>query len=118
MKVTVYHNSRCSKCRETMTILKEHGIEPTVVEYLENPPTRELLEELLQKLNMTAHELARSGEDIYKQQNASELSENELIDLMVKEPILIERPIVVMGDTAIVNRPPEKIKQYLNHAKN
>lgn len=113
MNIIVFHNSRCSKCRATMDYFDEKDIKPEVVEYLETPPTKEDLKNILKKLDITAHELARKGEDVYKEHNADELSEEELLDLMVQHPILIERPIVVMGDKAIINRPPDRIKEFL-----
>jgi arsenate reductase len=92
--VTIYHNPRCSKSRKTLALLQEHGIEPTVVEYLKNPPDKRELGIITRKLGVKPEKIVRRGEDSFKQK---------------EYPILIERPIVVKGDQAIIGRPPENV---------
>lgn len=111
MTVTIYHNPRCSKSRETLELLREHGIEPRVVEYLNEPPTVEELESILHKLGMLPQEIIRTGEPEYKELGLfnARYSQEGLLALMVKHPKLIERPIVVNGDKAAIGRPPENV---------
>lgn len=112
---TIYHNPRCSKSRQTLQLLQDNGVEPEVVLYLETPPTKEILAELLQKLGISARELLRTGEDAYKalQLKDKSLSDEQLIDAMVQHPKLIQRPIVVKGDRAVLGRPPENALELL-----
>ena len=107
--ITIYHNPRCSKSRQTLSLLEEKGIKPDIVLYLENPPSAKELKAILKKLGIPARELLRKGEDAYKENNLSDqsLSESALIDAMTKFPKLIERPIVIKGDKAVLGRPPE-----------
>jgi arsenate reductase len=106
----IYHNPRCRKSREALSLLQDRGLEPEIVLYLKDRPTREELKDLLGKLGMKAHELIRKGEAIYKETyKGKELSEEEWIEAMLQHPKLMERPIVVKGDKAIVGRPPEKV---------
>ena len=100
--LTLYHNPRCSKSRGALELLEARGLQPTVVRYLETPPSAAELERLLGKLGIGARELLRSGEDEYKALGLSDssLSEAQLIEAMVKHPKLIERPILVAGDKA------------------
>lgn len=109
--VRIYHNPRCSKSRQALELLEKQGIEPEVILYLETPPDNATLSEMLSKLNMSARELMRKGEDVYKelQLDDTDLSEAQLVQAMVDYPKLIERPIVVKGDTVIVARPPERV---------
>ncbi len=111
MKVTIYHNPRCSKSRQTLALLKDHGIEPTVIEYLKTPPSAEDLGHLLQLLGMKPRDLMRRKEAPYKELNLAEesLGDDELIEAMVENPTLIERPIVVQGEAAVIGRPPENV---------
>ena len=106
---TIYHNPRCSKSRQTLQLLEDNGIQPAVVLYLETPPTRAQLITLLQQLKLSPRELLRKGEDEYKTLNLAnpELEDDELLDAMVAHPKLIERPIVVRGERAVLGRPPE-----------
>lgn len=110
MKYIVYHNSRCSKSRCALDYLSEKQIEFTVIEYLKETPSKRELKSLLKKLGMKAQDLIRKNEDEYKSLfEGKTLSENEWINAMIKYPKLIERPIVVKGDKAIIARPTEKI---------
>jgi arsenate reductase len=114
--VTIYHNPRCSKSRETLALLTARGIEPEVVLYLETPPDREMLQILLKKLGMTsARQLMRNKEDLYKALALGEAdkSENELINALVANPRLLERPIVINGEQARLGRPPEAVLDIL-----
>ncbi|MFO7305346.1 MAG: arsenate reductase (glutaredoxin) [Gammaproteobacteria bacterium] len=113
--VTIYHNPRCSKSRAALTLLKERGIEPRVVEYLKNPPSESELRRIVALLGIKPQELVRKGEDTYKTKYAGkELSNAEWIKAMVEHPILIERPIVVKGDRAVLGRPPENVLELLD----
>jgi arsenate reductase len=115
MSVTIYHNPSCSKSRATLALLQERGITPTVVEYLKIPPDAATLKGVLAMLKMTPRALLRKNEDPYYQLNLADpsLSDAALIDAMVKNPCLIERPIVVTNGKAAVGRPPENILTIL-----
>jgi arsenate reductase len=110
MNAKIYHNPRCSKSRATLALLEERGVELDVVEYLKTPPTHGELKELLGKLGIGARDLIRRSEQAFKD-SGKDLSapEDELIDLMIENPILIERPIVVVGGRAKIGRPPESV---------
>jgi len=113
--IQIYHNPRCSKSRQTLALIEEQNIQPEIILYLENTPTAETLNDLLKKLNISARELLRKGEQDYKDNklNDTNLSEQDLIVKMTQFPKLIERPIVVKGDQAILGRPPENVKGLL-----
>ncbi len=114
--VTIYHNPRCSKSRETLSLLQSRGVEPQVVLYLETPPDAATLRHLLQMLNLTsARDLMRQKEDLYCTLNLADstLSEEALIQAMVENPKLIERPIVVKRGQARIGRPPEQVLAIL-----
>ena len=112
--VTIYHNPRCGKSRDTLALLRERGVEPTVVEYLKTPPGAAELRAILEKLGMKPAALLRKGEEVFKAQFAGrDLSDAEWIDAMVGNPILIERPIVVRGTRAVLGRPPERVLDLL-----
>ena len=113
--VTIYHNPRCTKSRQTLQLLAARGIEPTIVEYLEEPPSAGELKSILKKLGLRPRDLLRQGEARYAELKLKEraLSEDALIELMVENPILIERPIVVSGNKAAIGRPPEKVLEIL-----
>lgn len=114
MTVTIYHNPRCSKSRQTLALLQENGIEPTIIEYLKTPPSATELENILVKLGREPMELMRKGEDAFKAHvKDRNLSRGELIACMVEHPILIERPIVLNGDKAALGRPPESVLAIL-----
>ncbi|MDX1453551.1 MAG: arsenate reductase (glutaredoxin) [Oleiphilaceae bacterium] len=114
--IQIYHNPRCSKSRQTLALIEEKGITPEIVLYLENTPDADTLKGLLQKLGISARELLRKGEQDYKDNNLKnpELSDDALIEAMVKFPKLIERPIVVKGDRAVLGRPPENALALLD----
>lgn len=110
----IYHNPRCRKSRETLTLLKEQGATPEVIEYLHQPPSKSELTQILSKLGFKAEELIRRNEAIYKASyKGKNLSEDQWIDVMIEHPILIERPIVVFGDKAALGRPPEQVLTIL-----
>ena len=110
-KVTIYHNPRCSKSRQTLTLLQERGVAPNVIEYLQTPPSRDELAEILTLLELTPRELMRKKEAPYIEHNLGEatMSDADLIDAMVNNPILIERPIVLANVKAVIGRPPENV---------
>ena len=107
--VQIYHNPRCSKSRQTLAILEENGVSPEIILYLEETPDAKTINLLLKKLGITARELLRKGEDAYKELNLKDTSLNDdvLIEKMTEFPKLIERPIIVKGDKAVLGRPPE-----------
>jgi arsenate reductase (glutaredoxin) len=108
--LTIYHNPKCSKSRETLALLRERGSEPRIVEYLKTPPKAAELESIVAKLGIRPEELVRKGEEIYRSKYAGRsLSDAEWIEAMVRDPILIERPIVVAGRKAAIGRPPERV---------
>ncbi len=106
---TIYHNPRCSKSRQTLALLEDNGISPTIVEYLKEPPDAATLERLLEMLGCSPRELIRTKESVYAELNLDDpaLSDADLIAAMQANPILIERPIVVQGERAVIGRPPE-----------
>ncbi|WLQ11463.1 arsenate reductase (glutaredoxin) [Hahella aquimaris] len=113
--LTIWHNPRCSKSRQTLQIIEDSGAAPTIVKYLETPPNAEELKAALAKLGISARDLLRKGEDEYKTLNLAnaDLSEDALIDAMVAHPKLIERPVVIKGDRAVLGRPPENVNELL-----
>ena len=115
MTLTIYHNPRCTKSRETLALLESRGLKPKIVEYLQTPPSATELKSILDKLGMMAMEIIRTGEPEYKELGLmnSRLTEDGLIEVMLKHPKLIERPIVVNGDKAAIGRPPENVLSIL-----
>lgn len=115
MRITLIHNPRCSKSRQTLQLLKDNGIEPTIVDYLKNPLSVQQLDDILQKLAIEPRELMRKKEAIYKELNLADesLSRESLINSMVKHPKLIERPIVLANEKAAIGRPPEAVLAIL-----
>jgi len=116
MKITIYHNPRCSKSRQTLQLLEEKELNINIVEYLTEPPSRETLEQVLSHLNMQARDLMRKNEAVYKDLSLAEpsLKEDELITAMLENPILIERPIVIVdGKKIALGRPPENILKII-----
>lgn len=115
MSVTIYHNPRCSKSRQTLELLRRRGLQPEVIEYLKTPPDAATLQRLLSLLGLRPRELMRSKETVYGEQGLDDpgLSDAQLIAAMVENPILIERPIVVAGRRAALGRPPEQVLEIL-----
>ena len=110
----IYHNPKCTKSRATLALLQEHGIEPKVIEYLKTPPTAVELKAVIGKLGISPEQLVRKGEEIYKTEYAGrKLTDAQWIEAMVRHPILIERPIVVTGNRAVIGRPPENVESLL-----
>ncbi len=114
-ELTLYHNPRCSKSRAALELLEARGLKPEIVRYLDSPLSTSELKELLNKLGLTARQLLRTGEDEYKTLELADagLKEAQLIAAMVEHPKLIERPILVAGNKAIIGRPPEKVLEIL-----
>ena len=110
----IYHNTSCSKSRQSLALLRENGVEPEVIEYLKTPLDEVALRDLFAKLGLEAHEVVRTKEEPYQQLALSpDSSEEEVIAAIVKCPILMERPIVVKGDSAVIGRPPENVRELL-----
>ena len=110
----IYHNPRCSKSRSALALLQERKVSLRVVEYLKEPPTRAELASLRRKLGLAPSEWIRKSESEYKTAGLDAKSpEEKLLDAMAQHPILIERPIVVCGDRAVVGRPPERVLELL-----
>ncbi len=115
MAIQIYHNPRCSKSRQTLALLEENGVDPEVIEYLKTPPTAVELDAILTKLGKEPLALMRTGEDEFKALvKGKDLNREEMIALMVENPKLIERPIVVNGDRAAVGRPPESVLSIID----
>ncbi|MEM7234269.1 MAG: arsenate reductase (glutaredoxin) [Planctomycetota bacterium] len=114
--VTIYHNPRCSKSRATLELLRERGIEPEVVEYLKDAPSRATLKRLIQSLGASdVSDLTRTKEAVFKELGlANEDDRERWIDAIVENPVLLERPIVVVGNRARVGRPPENVLEILD----
>ncbi len=112
---TIYHNPRCSKSRAALALLEERGVRPRVIEYLKAAPSAAELKEVLRRLGIAAEALVRKGEEVYKTRYAGkDLTEAQWIQAMVDDPILIERPVVVHGERAVIGRPPEKVLDLLD----
>ncbi len=107
--LTIYHNPRCSKSRQTLQLIKDHDQAVTVIEYLKTPFNQQQIETLLAQLDCTPLAMMRVKEKEFKQQQLQDQDDASLIQAMVTTPKLIERPIVVKGDTAIIGRPPENV---------
>ena len=112
----LYHNPRCSKSRGTLELLRERGIEPRVIAYLDTPPSTDELRGLLEMLDLAARDLLRTGEAEYAELGLADTgkSEDELIEAMASHPRLIERPIFVHGGRAVIGRPPERVLDLLD----
>lgn len=110
----IYHNPRCSKSRQTLALLTANGIEPEIVLYLENPPSKKELKDILAKLNLQAEQLIRKSEAIFKEKyKGKSLTEAQWIKAMLEHPRLIERPIVITATKAMIGRPPEKVLKII-----
>ena len=113
--LTIFHNPKCSKSRETLALLRGRGVEPRIVEYLKTPPTTAELAAIVSRLGIRPEALVRRGEDVYKSQySGRQLTDAQWIEAMVANPVLIERPIVVAGDKAAIGRPPELVLSLLD----
>jgi len=115
MSVKIYHNPRCQKSRQALQLLKDQGLQPVIIDYLQTPPSAEELDALLKTLGIEPRQLMRTKEAEYKEQglNDETLDRQTLINAMVSYPILIERPIVVANGKAIIGRPPEAVLSIL-----
>ena len=115
MAVQIYHNPRCSKSRQTLALLEERGVEPEIILYLEETPSKAALKDLVKKLGLSsAREMMRVKEAPYMELKLKDVDvDDALVDAMAQNPILIERPIVVNGDKAAIGRPPEKVLDIL-----
>jgi arsenate reductase len=113
-RVRIYHNPRCSKSRQTLALLESRGWSPEVVLYLENPPTAEQVEEIIDRLGIEPHDLLRTGEPQYQALGLSKrATRQEVARAIAREPILLERPVVVAGSKARIGRPPERVLEIL-----
>jgi arsenate reductase (glutaredoxin) len=115
MSVKIYHNPRCGKSRQTLQLLQAQGVDVEIIEYLKTPPNAKELDDILQKLNMEPRELMRKKEAVYKESglNNPSLDRQALINGMINNPILIERPLVITNDKAAIGRPPETVLAIL-----
>ncbi len=115
MSVTIYHNPRCSKSRQTLALIEEKGITPTIIEYLKEGPDAATLKDVLTKLGKSPRDILRKGEQEFKDLRLGDASksDDELIAAMVAHPILIERPIVLSGGKAALGRPPEQVLEII-----
>jgi arsenate reductase len=115
MTVTIYHNPRCSKSRATLALLEARGVKPKIVNYLQTPPSAAELKAILRMLGLAPRDILRTGETVYAELGLEDrdLDDDALIAVMVKNPILIERPIVVAGSKAAIGRPPENVLAIL-----
>lgn len=112
--ITIWHNPRCSKSRNALNLLEEKNIDANVVKYLDETPSKDELKDILSKLNMTAQELMRKGEDVYKELDLkNETNEEKLLDAMIENPKLIERPVIIRGKKAVIARPIENLEELL-----
>jgi arsenate reductase len=110
----IYHNPRCRKSRETLNIIRDAGVEPEIIEYLKTPPGAGELKEVLNMLDMRPEDIIRKNEDTFKQSfKGKKYTDSEWIEILTKNPKLIERPIVVHGNRAILGRPPENVRSLL-----
>lgn len=111
----IYHNNRCSKSRNTLKIIEEKGVEVDIINYLNTPPTKAELTDILNMLDIPAEKLIRKGEAIFKENyKGKTFSNDQWIDIMIENPKLIERPIVVHNGKAVIGRPPENVNLLFN----
>ncbi len=115
-EITIYHNPRCTKSRETLKLLKDQGVDPEVVEYLKDPPTRTELRKIVRALGIPARELIRRKEKLFAEVGDKEIrySDSAAVNLLAEHPRLIERPIVVRDDRAVIGRPPENVLELVD----
>jgi arsenate reductase len=114
-KPVIYHNPKCSKSRATLQLLNDHGIEPEIVEYLDNPPSPQELKRIVELLGVQVRELLRTTEPVCREANLDDasLSEDKLIEAICKYPALLQRPIVISGNRAIIGRPPSRVLEII-----
>lgn len=114
--ITIWHNPRCSKSRQTLQLIRDRGIEPTIVEYLSSPPSKAEIGVALEALGFEPRDLMRKKEAAYADLSLSDegLSRGALIDAMIENPVLIERPLVFRGERAVMGRPPENVLELLD----
>lgn len=114
--ITIWHNPRCSKSRQTLQLIEDRGVQPTIVEYLKAPPSESELSDALNALGLSPRELMRKKEAPYEELSLADegLSRDELIAAMVQNPVLIERPLVFRGERAVIGRPPENVLELLD----
>lgn len=106
----IYHNPRCAKSREALKMIQDKGVKVEVIEYLQSPPTEKELRNILKTLSLSPIEIIRKNETLYKEKFKNKaLSDSEWIKILANNPILIERPIVIKGNKAVIGRPPEKV---------
>ena len=115
MTLKIFHNPRCSKSRQTLTILEDNGVDFDIIEYLKESPNKETLLQIINLLDIKPRDLIRKGETVYKEKllNSENLTDDDLVQFMVDNPILIERPIVYNDNRAIIGRPPENVLIFL-----
>jgi len=115
MTIKIFHNPRCSKSRQTLTILEDNGVDFDIIEYLKESPNKETLLQIINLLDIKPRDLMRKGEIVYKEKNLNRenLTDDDLVQFMVDNPILIERPIVYDDNRAIIGRPPENVLIFL-----
>ena len=110
-KLVIYHNPSCSKSRETLQLLQDNNVSPEIIEYLNEPPTAQELAAIIAKLGISARDLLRTTEEVYREAELDDdsLTEQEIIEAICEYPALLQRPIVVTGDKAVIGRPPVKV---------
>jgi len=115
MSVTIYHNPRCSKSRQTLALIRERGLEPEIVEYLQQPPSAAEIKRIIELLGGRARDVIRSGEAAFRELGLGDdsIGDNALIEAIRKHPVLLQRPIVIVGDRARIGRPPESVETIL-----
>jgi arsenate reductase len=116
VELVIYHNPRCGKSRDALKLLRERGVEPRVVRYLETPPDAAELRRILKLLGVRPRDLLRTGEAAYGENHLDDPGKDDdaLVDAMVRHPILIQRPIVIAGGRAVIGRPPERVLELLS----
>lgn len=113
MAITIYHNPRCSKSRQALTLLEDKNLDVTIIKYLDMPPSKDDLRVLSKKLGLPISQMLRTKESVYKDMKLKDASEETLYNAVPNNPILLERPIVINGNKAIIARPPEKLEEIL-----
>jgi arsenate reductase len=117
-RVVIYHNPKCSKSRQALSLLRANGVEPEVIEYLKQPLDREQIRELIGMLGIPPHDLVRTEETAYKKLKLSPSSTtDEIAKAIAENPILLERPVIVCGKSAIIGRPPERVLPWLRKSR-